>query len=80
MYEEKTGLWVEVIENPSELQAHILALLSKEMPEVDLYFGGSKDLLIVWIKGPQHRVNWFKYLYERETLELENEIDSYANA
>ena len=80
MYEEKTGLWVEIIENPSELQAHILALLSKEMPEVELFFGGSTSLTLVWVKGPQHRVRWFVYLFERESSELENQIDSSVKA
>jgi hypothetical protein len=71
MYEEKTGLWVEVIENLDEAQAYLLVILSKEMTEVDLFFGGSNSNSIVWVKGAQHRVKWFMHLYHEECEKMQ---------
>lgn len=76
MYEERQGLWTEIIENPSGFQAHVMGLLTTEIPSVVLYFGGSQDYPVVWVKGPQHALGWFLFLLKQELYRTEHAYDS----
>jgi len=66
-YDTKSGMWVDVIEDPTNYELHLMGNITREVPSVTLTVGGSKSYPIVWLRGPEHAVKWFRYLLAVET-------------
>lgn len=67
--------WTEIVENPTDFQAHLMGMLTQEIPSVTLYFGGGQGSPLVWVKGPEHAVKWFMYLLHLEVQRTERAWD-----
>lgn len=75
-YSDKTSLWVDTIENPTNYETYLIGIITREIPSVTLTVGGSKAYPIVWLKGPEHAVKWFRYLLALETWRTNHVYDT----